>query len=52
MELHLGAHMTNDPSFGIQTSDFETNAMYNPMLEVITTRDVSAGEELFVNYNR
>ena len=51
LELHLAGHMMNDPSFGKKKSPFEANAMFNPMLEVTTTRDVLAGEELFVNYN-
>ena len=52
MKLNLADHMMNGPSFGKKKSPFEANAMFNPMLEVTTTRDVLAGEELFVNYNR
>ena len=51
-QLHLGSHLMNNPNFGGKKSNFEANVVFNALLEAVTTRDVSAGEELFVNYNR
>ena len=51
-QLYLSSHLMNDPNFCSKKSDFEANIVFNALLEAVTTRDVSAGEELFVNYNR
>lgn len=42
----------NDPKFGGKKFDFEANVVFNALFEAVTTRDVSAGGELFVNHNR
>ena len=50
--LHLGSHLMNDPKFGGKETNYQTNVVFNALLEAVTTKYVLAGEELFVNYNR
>ena len=50
--LHLSCHLINDPNFGGKETNYENNVVFNPLLEAVTTKDVSTSEELFVNYNR
>ena len=41
----------NDPNFGRTTVDVEPNYVVSPLLEVVTSVDIKAGEDLLISYN-
>ena len=42
--LHLGCYPMNDPNFGGKETNYETNIVFNLLLEAVTTKDVLVGE--------
>ena len=58
-DIFLGAHLMNDPEFQLSSQvknnndSMETaNSIIQPLLEVVTGRDIEKDEELTLNYNR
>ena len=61
MDMFLGAHILNDPKYkdpqeNKQTVDenvqtIEPNCSVQPLLEVVTTREIKVDEELLISYN-
>ena len=51
-ELHLGAHLLNDLDYNTPSNTTPPNCIVQPLLEVVTARDVKKGEELYISYNR
>ena len=58
-EIFLGAHLMNDPDFKSKKKDKNTNdsiekgnCIVQPLLEVVTGRDIEIDDELTINYNR
>ena len=53
-QMYLGAHMTNDPNWSV-AYDVRDESYYNvefaANLELVATKDIKAGEELYVDYN-
>ena len=57
----LGAHLMNDPNFKLTSSDkakidsdkskIEPNCLVQPLLEIITAKDIEIDEELLLSYN-
>ena len=60
-EMLLGAHLMNDPNFKLTSSDkvkfdsdkseIEPNCLVQPLLEIITVKDIEIDEKLLLSYN-
>ena len=51
-DYHLGAHLLNNPNFGMIKETIKPNCVVQPLLELYTLKNVQKGEELFISYNR
>ena len=55
-EIVLGAHQMNDPNFKSNQDDDQSikrsNCIVQPLLEIVTSRDIDIDDELNLNYNR
>ena len=51
-DFHLGAHIMNDLDINNSSNTIPPNCVVQPLLEVLTTRDIKKDEELFISDNR
>ena len=52
LDFHLGGHLMNDLDFDTPSNTTPPNCIVQPLMEVVTARDVKKDEELFISYNR
>ena len=51
-QFYLSAHLMNDINYKNTVAEVQFNCVVQPLLEVITSQNISKGAELYISYNR